>query len=145
MPIIRKSKVVPYSAAQMFDLVNDVEKYPEYLPWCKTVRILRNATTEMDVSVGVLMGPVNKTFTTRNRMVNHESIEMSLLNGPFKKLNGEWRFVAINENECRIEFELDFTLAIGLLSGMLSPIFENMYGSMIKAFSDRAKVIYGEH
>ncbi len=143
MPVIRKSKVVPYTAKQMFDLVNDVEKYPEYLPWCKNVRILRQTAEEMDVSVGVLMGPVNKEFTTRNQMVDGEVIYMSLVNGPFKKLRGEWKFVAINEHESKIEFELDFTLSIGLLSNMLNPIFENMYGSMIKAFSDRAKVVYG--
>ncbi len=143
MPVIRKSKVVPYTAKQMFDLVNDVEKYPEYLPWCKNVRILRQTAEEMDVSVGVLMGPVNKEFTTRNQMVDGEVINMSLVNGPFKKLRGEWKFVAINERESKIEFELDFTLSIGLLSNMLNPIFENMYGSMIKAFSDRAKVVYG--
>lgn len=134
---------MPYTAKQMFDLVNDVEKYPEYLPWCKNVRILRQTAEEMDVSVGVLMGPVNKEFTTRNQMVDGEVIYMSLVNGPFKKLRGEWKFVAINEHESKIEFELDFTLSIGLLSNMLNPIFENMYGSMIKAFSDRAKVVYG--
>ncbi|GAA5099484.1 type II toxin-antitoxin system RatA family toxin [Wohlfahrtiimonas larvae] len=144
MPIIRKSKVVPYSAKQMFDLVNDVEKYPEYLPWCKTARILRQTECEMDASVGVLMGPVNKAFTTRNRMVDGEMIQMSLVNGPFKKLYGEWKFIPLSATESKIEFELDFTLSIGLLSNMLNPIFENMYGSMIKAFSDRAKVVYGE-
>ena len=143
MPTIRKSKVVPYSAKQMFDLVNDVNKYPEYLPWCKTVRIIHQKDDEMDVSVGVLMGPVNKSFTTHNTMVDGEVILMSLVDGPFKQLRGEWKFVALSDKECRIEFELDFTLSIGLLSNMLNPIFENMYGSMIKAFSDRAKVVYG--
>lgn len=143
MPVIRKSKVVPYSAKQMYDLVNDVEKYPEYLPWCKTSKILRQTAEEMDVSVGVAMGPVNKDFTTRNQMLDGEMIYMSLVNGPFKKLRGEWKFIVLNEHESKIEFELDFTLSIGLLSNMLNPIVENMYGSMIKAFYDRAKVVYG--
>lgn len=143
MPVIRRSKVEPYSAQQMFDLVNDVERYSEYLPWCKDVRILRQTDDQMDVSVGVFMGPVNKTFTTRNKIVKGELIAMSLVNGPFKRLQGAWKFIPLSETECRIEFELDFTLSVGLLSNMLNPIFENMYGSMIKAFSERAKVIYG--
>lgn len=143
MPIIRKSKVEPYSAQQMFDLVNDVERYAEYLPWCKNVKILSQVGEQMDVEVNVLMGPVNKTFTTRNKIIDGELIAMTLVNGPFKKLQGGWKFVHLSDTECRIEFELDFSLSIGVLSNMLNPVFENMYGSMIKAFSDRAKVIYG--
>ncbi len=143
MPTIHKSKVEPYSVEQMFNLVNDVESYPNYLPWCKNVQILSQGDNSMNVKVEVAKGPLNKVFTTQNTLIQNKSISMRLLNGPFKYLEGEWSFESIDNNQCKITFDLNFELALGPFSKMLNPIFESLYSSLIKAFTDRARQLYG--
>lgn len=146
MPSIYKSQIEPYSPKQMFDLVNDVESYPKFLPWCKSVSVISRTDDKITAIVNASKGPFNKSFTTCNLIKPHESIIIKLVNGPFKELEGFWSFSEIKNGDnihCKIEFKLDFMISMGPLASILNPVFEGMYSSMIQAFSARAKELYG--
>lgn len=100
MTTIAKSVLVPYSAKQMFELVNDIESYPEFLPWCRSSKILLNQGEDVRAEIELVKGGVHKHFTTRNKITQHKQIEMKLEKGPFKHLQGFWRFESLQEQAC---------------------------------------------
>ena len=108
MPQISRTALVPYSAEQMYQLVNDVQSYPQFLPGCTGSRILESTPGQMTAAVDVSKAGISKTFTTRNQLTSNQSILMSLVDGPFKKLIGGWKFTPLSQDACRIEFHLDF-------------------------------------
>ncbi len=144
MPIIRRSQREPFSAQQMYDLVNDVNSYPSFLPWCKGSRIIKSTPTMMEASILTAKGPLNKWFTTRNMLVENEKITLSLVDGPFKHLRGEWRFTDLADGGSEVHLMIDFDFSFGPARLLLTPIFENIAGSMVAAFSAQAKVRYGK-
>lgn len=143
MPIIRRSQKEPFSAKQMYELVNDVNAYPTFLPWCKGARIITATPTMMEASILTAKGPLNKWFTTRNTLVENEKITLNLVDGPFKHLRGEWKFQDLPEGGSEIHLMIDFDFSFGPARLILTPIFENIAGSMVSAFSAQAKVRYG--
>ena len=108
MPQISRTALVPYSAEQMYQLVNDVQSYPQFLPGCTGSRILESTPGQMTAAVDVSKAGISKTFTTRNQLTSNQSILMNLVDGPFKKLIGGWKFTPLSQEACRIEFHLDF-------------------------------------
>lgn len=139
---IIKSQIVPFSAKQMYALVNDVEKYPLFLPWCPRTELVETREDYMKATVHFAKGAFQKSFTTLNKLIPHERIEMRLVEGPFKKLEGLWSFEELKE-KCRVSLHLSFEFNNKLLALALGPIFSQMANSMVSTFSSRANKIYG--
>ena len=141
MPVIQRSATVPHPAEAMFDLVADIDRYPEFLPWCSGARTLeRDGQTQVaTVSVAKkLPGIGTPEFTTRNRLERPGRIEMRLVDGPFKRLHGTWRFVPIDEGSCRAELEVDFEFRSRLVGAAIRPGFGRACDSIVGAFVERA-------
>ncbi|NBD00427.1 type II toxin-antitoxin system RatA family toxin [Atlantibacter hermannii] len=142
MPQISRTALVPYSAEQMYQLVNDVKSYPEFLPGCVGSRVLESSATQMTAAVEVSKAGISKTFTTRNTLISNQSILMHLVDGPFKRLMGGWKFTPLSPEACRIEFQLDFEFTSKLIELAFGRVFKELAGSMVQAFSARAKEVY---
>lgn len=130
-------------AQAMYDLVSDVESYPEFLPWCEEAAILKKESNKVEAALVVAKGGVRQAFSTVNSMRYGESIQMSLLEGPFSKLTGIWRFKPLGAEGCKVSLEMDFEVSNKLLKATLSPIFHYVMNTMVDSFSIRAEQLYG--
>lgn len=142
MPQISRSALVPFSAEQMFRLVNDVDSYPDFLPGCIGSRVLEVSEHEMTAAVDVAKAGISKTFTTRNTLRDNQSINMQLVDGPFSKLMGGWHFTPLSADACKVELHLDFEFTNKLIELAFGKIFKDLVGSMVQAFTQRAKEVY---
>lgn len=142
MSTVNKSALVQYSAAQMFDLVNDIGAYPQFLPWCRSARIVRRGENDLDASIEIAKGRVRKTFTTRNLLHYPDRIELRLLDGPFSRLQGEWQFHALRPDACKVALHLDFEFSNALLRAAFGPIFNHIADTMVDSFCKRARQVY---
>lgn len=141
MQTITRSTIVPYTAQQMFDLVNDIEKYPDFLPWCPYAHIHQQQESTMEATVHFAKGPLSHAFTTMNRLVPYHRIDMQLVQGPFRFLEGAWIFEE-NIKGSKIAFHLSFEWNHSWLKIAVGPFFNYIANSLIDAFTHRAKVIY---
>lgn len=142
MPQISRTALVPFSVEQMYQLVNDVKSYPDFLPGCTGSRVLEAGPTQMTAAVDVSKAGISKTFTTRNTLTDNQSILMSLVDGPFKKLIGGWKFIPLSPDACKIEFHLDFEFTNKLIEMAFGRIFKELASNMVQAFTTRAKEVY---
>jgi ribosome-associated toxin RatA of RatAB toxin-antitoxin module len=126
----------------MFALVNAVERYPEFLPWCAGARVADESDTERLASITVARGVLNTKFTTRNTLKRDSQILMHLVDGPFRFLKGEWRFDAIGERGSRVQFRVEFEFKNRLTAAAFSAAFETLCGTIVDAFVLRAQKIY---
>lgn len=143
MKKITRSALLPYSSELIYNLVNDVDKYPEFLPWCGGSEVIESSGNEMVASVTIAKMGVNQTFVTRNTLTTNESIEMQLVEGPFSALTGVWTFKALADDACKIEFEVSFEVSNGLLNAAIGTVFEQIASTFVQSFCDRAKQVYG--
>jgi len=142
MPQISRTALVPYSAEQMYQLVNDVKSYPDFLPGCTGSRVIDASASQMTAAVDVSKAGISKTFTTRNTLNSNQSILMHLVDGPFKSLRGGWTFTPLDADACRIQFQLDFEFTNKLIELAFGRIFKELASSMVQAFTVRAKEVY---
>lgn len=142
MKKISKHALVPYSASQMYALVNDVKSYADFLPWCSRSDILEQTEQEIKASLNIAYGSLNKSFTTLNKLTPETKIEMLLVEGPFKKLNGEWVFTQLGEDGCKVSLELEFEFKSKLLSMTMGPVFSQIANTLVDSFSERANKVY---
>lgn len=142
MKTVHRSALVMHSAERMYQLVNDVEAYPQFLPWCHGARIQSATAEEIVASLDVGKAGVSKTFTTRNRLVENQSVEVALVDGPFQRLAGSWVFSPLSEDACRVELDLEFEFSSNLIAVMLGPIFNEAAHTMVAAFCKRADDVY---
>ena len=142
MPQISRTALVPFSVEQMYQLVNDVKSYPQFIPGCTGSRVLEAGPTQMTPAVDVSTAGISKTFTTRNTLTDNQSILMHLVDGPFKKLMGGWKFTPLSADACRIEFHLDFEFTNKLIELAFGRIFKELAANMVQAFTVRAKEVY---
>ena len=142
MPQISRTALVPYSAEQMYTLVNDVNAYPDFLPGCTGSRVLESGPTQMTAAVDVSKAGISKTFTTRNILTSNQSILMHLVDGPFKKLIGGWKFIPLSQDACKIEFHLDFEFTNKLIEMAFGRVFKELALNMVQAFTMRAREVY---
>ena len=143
MPHISRSSLVMYSAQQMYALVSDIESYPEFLPGCAGGAILKQDGEWVEASLELAKGGLQHAFTTRNRMLSGESIEMHLLEGPFKRLKGVWTFTALGDTGCKVSLNLEFEMSSSLTQMTVGAMFGHMVNKMVDAFAQRAKQVYG--
>ncbi|WNN43370.1 MULTISPECIES: type II toxin-antitoxin system RatA family toxin [Winslowiella] len=142
MAQISRSALVPYSAEQMYQLVNDVDAYPEFLPGCTGSRVLESGDHQMTAAVDVSKAGISKTFVTRNTLTDNQSINMQLVDGPFRKLTGGWRFTSLSEDACKVELNLEFEFTNMLVELAFGRVFKELASSMVQAFTLRAKEVY---
>ena len=138
-----KSAIVPYTPQQMFELVNNINDYSQFLNWCDSSSILNQSDDQITASVEINKGGIKQTFSTLNTLTPYQSIAMELVDGPFDELSGEWRFEPLGENAAKIHLDLQFKFKSMLIDMALSPVFKNIANSQLDSFVARAKYIYG--
>ncbi len=143
MKTIQRSALVMHSAERMYELVNDVAAYPEFLPWCTGSEVLDRGSEHQEARVDVSRTGISSSFITRNAMVPGERIEMALEKGPFKSLAGAWTFHPLQEDACKVSLDLSFEMDGGLLQAAVGKIFEQAAVTMVDAFCSRADQVYG--
>ena len=142
LPVVNKSAIVPYNTEQMFELVSDVLSYPEFLPWCSATRLLSRDENELCGELEVSRIGVRQKFSTINRLYPFERIDLSLREGPFKKLHGGWRFTPLGEAACKVELTLEFEFSGRLINAAFGKVFSHIANTMVGAFCKRANEVY---
>ena len=143
MPSVNKSALVEYSAQDMFNIVDDVDKYAEFLPWCGSSTVLSRSMDEVKASVEISHSGIKKTFVTLNRLQAGKCIEMQLVEGPFRHLHGFWRFIPIGDKGCKVTLDLEYEFSSKLLGLAIGPVFSQIANTLVDAFCKRADAIYG--
>lgn len=143
MNTLKRNAIVPYSARQMFELVNSIEEYPRFLPWCSESRIISRTETEITAELEITWKGIHKTFTTRNTLYPHEKIEISLVTGPLKHMEGIWQFNALDTQACQVLLDLEFEFAGGFFDRLFQPIFQHIANTLVDAFCKEAVELYG--
>ncbi len=143
MPSHKEKHIVPYSAEQMYNLVADVEKYSEFLPWVQKATEIERFGDEAVYRLDVGLGPVKESFSTRDIFTPYEKIEVYLNKGPLSRLENIWLFKALNDETCEVCFEIDFEFKSKLLTHMMNGLFYKAVQMMVKSFEERAKKVYG--
>jgi ribosome-associated toxin RatA of RatAB toxin-antitoxin module len=141
---VKKSALVLYSAAEMYNLVNDIESYPQFLPWCRSAHVAPSGEDELRATIEMAKGGVHKTFTTSNRMQKHKMIDIRLLEGPFQRLEGYWRFEPLRADACKVSLDMEFEFSNTFLRKMIEPVFKQIANSLVDAFCKRAVDLYGK-
>jgi ribosome-associated toxin RatA of RatAB toxin-antitoxin module len=142
MTVVQKSALVKFSARQMFDLVNDIESYPEFLPWCSASRILKREGDIVEAELTISKGGFKKSFSTRNTIDPGGRITVSLLEGPFTFLEGVWTFMPLREDASKISLDLEFEMPGMLASLAFGTVFNQICNTMVASFTERAKAVY---
>lgn len=143
MTKIQRSALVPYTPRQMFELVNNIEDYPRFLPWCSKTIILSRTSQEVTATIEVAWSGVHKSFTTCNHLSSYERMEMILVQGPFKHLVGTWYFGALGEHGCKVQMDLEFEWRGHLMDRLFQIVFNRIANALVEAFCKRAVDVYG--
>nr|WP_299245346.1 type II toxin-antitoxin system RatA family toxin [uncultured Halomonas sp.] len=144
MPTVNRSALVRHSPKAMFDLVNDFERYPEFLPGCRRTRLIERDENHLIGELTLGKAGVEQSFTTRNDLYEPERIELSLVNGPFKYMRGRWLFMPMGQQACKVSLEMDFEFSNRLLGMAFGKLFNQMAKQQVEAFTRRADVVYGK-
>ena len=139
MPTVRQTVIVQRSCATLFDLVDAVERYPAFLPWCPRARVLERDDAVTVARIDVDYHGLKTAFTTRNRKERPRSMTMELVEGPFERLAGEWRFAPLGAEGCRVDLTLDYTLASTLLDRVLAGVFGQIAETLVDRFVAEAE------
>lgn len=139
---IDKTALVMHSAERMFHLVNDVARYPEFLPWCASTEIHDQDSRQITASMEITKGGVRHILTTRNQLLMPEAIEMNLVDGPFRNLTGRWHFKPLDDNACKVILTLEFEFSGSLSRMAFGQVFSQAASTMVDAFCRRADDLY---
>jgi ribosome-associated toxin RatA of RatAB toxin-antitoxin module len=143
MAHVKKSVLVGYSAAQMYELVDRVEDYPEFLPWCGGTETKWRDAQKTVATIHIHYLHVKQSLTTENHKHFPDEMQIKLLEGPFSHMNGTWRFLELADDACKVEFDLLYEFSSKLLENILSGVFHHIAGSLVEAFVHRAEAVYG--
>lgn len=144
MPLVNHSLTVPHTVSEMFQLVDQIEDYPKFLPWCKESQILTRDEDEVRATLLLAGGGFQKSFTTCNRLQKDKMIEIRLLDGPFRQLEGFWSFAGEGNDSCCITLNLEFEFSSKLLALAFGPFFHQVANTLVDAFSKRATELYAK-
>ena len=142
MKRIARSAIVEHAAAEMYALVEDIESYPAFLPWCAEAVVHERRPQRTKATLTVGFGGMRHAFTTVNENRPGEAIDMKLVAGPFRRFHGEWRFVPLGAHACRMEFTLEYEFSSRTLGRLLAPLFDGIADSMVEAFVRRAAAVH---
>jgi ribosome-associated toxin RatA of RatAB toxin-antitoxin module len=143
MAIVHKSVFLGYSAEQMYALVGQIEEYPKFLPWCGGVKVHNLEENKLHATLLIHYHGVKQSFTTENINDPPHSMRMTLIEGPFKKLDGTWTFKPLREDACKVEFDLHYEFSSRVLEQIIGPVFSVIANSFIDSFCKRADSLYG--
>jgi ribosome-associated toxin RatA of RatAB toxin-antitoxin module len=146
MKTVHKSVLIWYSADEMYALVTDVAKYPEFLPWCDRSRVIEHDEFGMTAEVGLAFSGFHQSFTTRNTHVPGREVHLKLIDGPFSHLEGAWKFTPVGEDDdraCRVELALSYGFSNIALQALVGPVFDKIASNLVEAFVKRAEHNYG--
>jgi ribosome-associated toxin RatA of RatAB toxin-antitoxin module len=144
MAHVKKTILVNHSASCMFLLVDDVEQYPKFLPWCGGVDLIQQDDVSTIATLHIDYHGLRQNFTTKNQKTFPESMEIQLKNGPFKHLNGSWHFLALSDDACKIEFSLNYEFENHFLEKIIAPVFNHIANTFVDGFVKRANNIYAK-
>ena len=145
MKTVHKSVLIWFSADEMFGLVTEVEHYPEFLPWCDRATVVERDARGMKAQIGIAFGGIHQTFTTRNEHVPGRQVKMRLVDGPFSRLDGNWKFIPLGidgQRACKVELDLCYGFDNVALAALVGPVFDKIAGSLVDAFVKRAESVY---
>ncbi|HEX6691122.1 MAG TPA: type II toxin-antitoxin system RatA family toxin [Burkholderiales bacterium] len=143
MKRVTRSAILEHSAGDVYRLVEDIEAYPQFLPWCLAARVHGRSAGATRATLTVGMPGLRQSFTTQNENHPGESIDMKLVEGPFKTFTAGWRFTPLSPRACRIDFTLRYEFSSRALARLLEPLFDSIANSMVDAFTRRAAEVYG--
>ena len=143
MARVEKSALVPHSDQAMFDLVADVERYKDFLPWCSDSRLVSRGDRELCGLIEVSRLGITQAFSTCNELDPPGRMGIALHEGPFKKLHGEWRFIALRDDACKVVLTLEFEFAGRLINAAFGKVFHQVANSLVESFVERAREVYG--
>lgn len=142
MPTVKRSVIVPYTPEQMFDLVSDVARYPEFMPWCGGAEVMEQDESGMTASIMIRIARISQNFTTKNTHDYPHRIQLELVDGPFSNLTGDWSFTPLGEDGCKIDFVMQYEFSNRTLEMVIGPIFNRIATSFIDSFTQRANELY---
>jgi ribosome-associated toxin RatA of RatAB toxin-antitoxin module len=145
MHSIQRSVLVPYRCEQMFDLVADVARYPEFMPWCGGTEVQWQNEQGMQATVQIRFAGIRQSFTTRNDHHYPHRIVFHLVDGPFSSLTGDWSFQALGEDGCKVVYTMEYAFSSRAMSAVIGPVFNRIATSFIDSFTQRARDVYGNH
>jgi ribosome-associated toxin RatA of RatAB toxin-antitoxin module len=143
MAVVHKTVLINYSAEQMFTLVDRVEDYPEFLPWCGGVDVEERQGDKLKAKLKINYHGLKQSFTTENTNTPPSSMTMHLVEGPFKHFEARWNFKALREDACKIEFDMQYEFSSRILESVIGPVFSMIANSFVDSFCKRAEQIYG--
>lgn len=143
MADVFKTVLISHPAERMYDLVTDVTKYPEFLPWCGGIEVFEKTEDILDAKIHIKFKGLNQYFHTRNTNVRPSSINMNFVDGPFKRFEGKWTFIHLREDACKVEFKLHYEFESALLEKIIGPVFGMIASTFVDNFVKRADHLYG--
>ena len=143
MAVVEKSVLIERSVAQMFELVDRVEEYPEFLPWCDGTELIERTENKIVARIHINYHGAKANFSTENAKEFPHWMNIRLRDGPFKRMDGGWRFTPLSDNACKVEFRLSYEFSSKLLEKLLGPVFSHIVGTFVESFVKRAKHIHG--
>jgi len=141
---VSRSALLPYSATQMYAVIIDVRAYPDFLNWCTGIEVLEESNQEMIAKLAISYSRLNLSFTTRNRMCDEQTVTISLVDGPFSSLAGQWTVLALGETACKVSLDMDFAFKNAITHKLVGRIFQKIISAQLEAFNKRAHQLYGE-
>ncbi len=144
MPVVSKSALVHHSAEAMYQLVCDFEAYPQFLPWCSDSRLISRTSQKICGELEVSRIGIRQRFSTCNSLIENERMDIQLHEGPFRRLEGGWRFHPLRSDACKVELVLDFEFAGRLIDAAFGRVFNQIANSLVDAFCKRADDLYGK-
>ena len=144
MARIEKSALVNHSAQEMFDLVADVERYKEFLPWCSDSALVSQTEHQLCGRIEVSRLGITQSFSTCNDLDPPARMGIALHEGPFRKLQGEWRFISLRDDACKVMLKMEFDFSGRLIDKAFGPVFKQVANSLVESFVRRAREVYGD-
>lgn len=141
---VSRSSLLPYSARQMYDVIADVQSYPSFLNWCHGSEIVSKVDDEVIAKLLISYGALKFDFTTRNLMVENQSVNISLVEGPFSLLRGKWQLLSLSESACKVSLEMDFDFESPIMQKLFGRVFQNVIAAQLDAFQKRAEQLYAD-
>ena len=144
MPTISRSELVPYTAVEIYDLVNDIERYPAFIPWCTSGEIISTSEDTTRARLTFAKGGMEKSFVTANRHQRGKMIDIRLVEGPFQRLEGYWRFHGVGESASKVTLDMEFEFSNRLVAYAFGKVFTQVANTLVDSFARRAREVYGE-
>jgi ribosome-associated toxin RatA of RatAB toxin-antitoxin module len=143
MTRVQRSALLPYSAERLFQLVDDIESYPSFMDGCVGAQVLHRDAQVVEARLDLARGGIQQSFSTRNQLLAHRTIELELLEGPFDTFRGRWQFQALGDAACKLSLDLEFTFSNGVLGVAAGKLFDSVTANLVDALSRRARDLYG--